>query len=84
MEPIIKNTVNLTDAAIDEVKRLMAAPGFEKGKLLRVGVKGGGCSGMTYVLDFDTRKENDTIYEKDGVSFIIDNSQSIYLFGMEI
>lgn len=84
MEPIIKNPINLTDAALNEVKRLMTEPTFEEGKILRIGVKGGGCSGMTYVLDFDTRKENDAIYEKDGVPFIIDNSQSIYLFGMEI
>jgi len=84
MEPIIKNPINLTEAAINEVKRLMTEPSFEKGKILRVGVKGGGCSGMTYVLDFDRRRENDALYKKDGVDFIIDNSQSIYLFGMEI
>ena len=84
MEPIIKNPINLTAAALSEVRRLMSEPGFEKGKILRVGVKGGGCSGMTYVLDFDSRKENDAMYQKDGVDFMIDNSQSIYLFGMEI
>ena len=84
MEPIIKNPINLTAAALTEVRRLMSEPGFEKGKILRVGVKGGGCSGMTYVLDFDNRKENDAMYQKDGINFMIDNSQSIYLFGMEI
>ena len=84
METIIKNPINLTDSALNEVKRLMAENDFDKGKILRVGVKGGGCSGMTYVLDFDNRKENDALYEKDGVNFIIDNSQSIYLLGMEI
>ncbi|MFN0083055.1 MAG: HesB/IscA family protein [Ferruginibacter sp.] len=84
MEQIIKNPINLTDAAISEVKRLMTEPGFDTSKMLRIGVKGGGCSGMTYVLDFDNRKENDALYEKDGVNFMIDNSQSIYLFGMEI
>ena len=84
MEPLIKNPINFTDAAVSEVKRLMNETDFDTSKMLRVGVKGGGCSGMTYVLDFDNRKENDAIYEKDGVDFIIDNSQSIYLFGMEI
>ena len=84
MEPIVKNTVNLTGPAVNEVRRLMAEPGFDQSKMLRIGVKGGGCSGMTYVLDFDTRKENDTIYEQDGLSYIVDNSQSIYLFGMEV
>ena len=84
MEPLVKNTINLTDSAINEVRRLMNEPGFDAGKMLRIGVKGGGCSGMTYVLDFDTRKENDTIYEQDGLSYVVDNSQSIYLFGMEV
>ena len=84
MEPIIKIPVNLTDSAVNEVKRLTTEPSFDSSKMLRIGVKGGGCSGMTYVLDFDSRKENDTIYEKDGINFIIDNSQSIYLFGMEV
>jgi len=84
MEPIVKNTINLTDSAVNEVRRLMAEPGFDQSRILRIGVKGGGCSGMTYVLDFDTRKENDTIYEQDGLSYIVDNSQSIYLFGMEV
>jgi iron-sulfur cluster assembly protein len=84
MESLIKNPINFTDAAIEEVKRLMDTPDFDSNKMLRVGVKGGGCSGMTYVLDFDTLKDNDAVYEKDGVNFIIDNSQSIYLFGMEV
>jgi iron-sulfur cluster assembly protein len=84
MESLIKNPINFTDKAIAEVKRLMNEPDFDGTKMLRVGVKGGGCSGMTYVLDFDTFKDNDVVYEKDGVNFIIDNSQSIYLFSMEV
>lgn len=84
MESIIKNPIEFTDAAIAEVKRLMNEPDFDAAKMLRVGVKGGGCSGMTYVLDFDALKENDAVYEKDGVNFIIDNSHSIYLIGMEV
>jgi iron-sulfur cluster assembly protein len=84
MESLIKNPINFTHKAIAEVKRLMNEPDFDSTKMLRVGVKGGGCSGMTYVLDFDTLKDNDAVYEKDGINFIVDNSQSIYLFGMEV
>jgi iron-sulfur cluster assembly protein len=84
MESLIKNPINFTDSAIAEVKRLMNEPDFDATKMLRVGVKGGGCSGMTYVLDFDTLKDNDTVYEIDGVNFLVDNSQSIYLIGMEV
>jgi iron-sulfur cluster assembly accessory protein len=84
METLIKNPINFTTAAIAEVKRLMTEPNFDKSKTLRVGVKGGGCSGMTYVLDFDTQKDNDTLHEIDGMNFIIDKAHNIYLFGMEV
>lgn len=84
METTVQNPVNFTDSAIAEIKRLEAAPDFDATKYLRVGVKGGGCSGMTYVLDFDVKKDNDTMYEIDDVNFLVDNSQSIYLVGMEI
>jgi iron-sulfur cluster assembly protein len=84
METLIKNPINFTPSAIAEVKRLMTEPGFDENTILRVGVKGGGCSGMTYVLDFDTKKENDTVHEIDDMKFIIDKSHNIYLFGMEV
>ena len=84
METLIKNTINFTEKAIAEVKRLMTEPNFDATKILRVGVKGGGCSGMTYVLDFDHKTTNDEDYEIDGMQFIVDKSHSIYLFGMEV
>jgi iron-sulfur cluster assembly accessory protein len=84
METLIKNPINFTESAITEVKRLMAEPNFDTSKVLRVGVKGGGCSGMTYVLDFDTQTDNDETYELEGLNFIVDKSHSIYLFGMEV
>lgn len=84
MESLIKNPINFTESAIAEVKRLMNEPGFDATKILRVGVKGGGCSGMTYVLDFDTASEKDEYHELDGMQFIIDKTHNIYLFGMEV
>lgn len=62
----------------------MAAPDFDASKQLRVGVKGGGCSGMTYILDFDQQKENDERFELDGIACIMDRSHAIYLTGMEV
>ena len=84
METIVKPPINFTDSATTEIKRLVNEEGFNKEKILRVGVKGGGCSGMTYILDFDTRKENDDVFEAGGFDFIIDRSHSIYLLGMEV
>jgi iron-sulfur cluster assembly protein len=84
METIAKAPVHFTTSAISEIKRLMGETDFDAGKKLRVGVKGGGCSGMTYVLDFDTKKDNDELFETESVPFIIDKSHAIYLTGMEI
>ncbi|MBK9211770.1 MAG: iron-sulfur cluster assembly accessory protein [Saprospiraceae bacterium] len=51
---------------------------------LRVGVKGGGCSGFSYILGFDKPQENDQFYEIDGLKVMMQKSHSIYLLGMEI
>lgn len=84
METTTQAPVTFTSSALNEVKRLIEVDGFDASKKLRVGVKGGGCSGMTYVLDFDQPKENDTLFENNGIEFLIDKSHSIYLVGMEI
>ena len=84
METITKAPVSFTPSAIAEIKRLTAEPGFEEGKLLRVGVKGGGCSGMTYVLDFEVKTDKDESFDIEGIHCIIDRSHSLYLAGMEV
>lgn len=76
--------VSFTQSAIEEIRRLIDAPGFDRSNYLRVGVKGGGCSGFSYVLGFDKKEDNDELYEVNGLSFIMNKSHSIYLMGMEI
>lgn len=84
METTIAAPVTFTDSAIREINRLMNDVSFDKSNFLRVGVKGGGCSGMTYVLGFDQKQEDDEVYEINGLSFIMNKSHGIYLMGMEI
>lgn len=84
METTITSPLNFTAKAIEEIDRLMQAPDFDKTKLLRVGVKGGGCSGMTYILGFDHKQDNDDVFELEGLKFLLNRSHSIYLMGMEI
>jgi iron-sulfur cluster assembly accessory protein len=85
METMIKNPVTFTSQAIEELKRLMIELGIQqKGEYLRVGVKGGGCSGMTYVLDFDKKQEKDDLYDFEGFPFIMNKAHEIYLLGMTI
>ena len=84
METIIASPVSFTQGALLEIKRLMQEPGFDTSQQLRVGVKGGGCSGMTYVLGFDTQKPNDRVYQFEGMSFLMEPAHELYLLGMEI
>lgn len=76
--------ISFTEGAIKELKRLMAEEGFDASQRLRVGVKGGGCSGMTYVLGFDQPADDDEHFEVDGVACVMNKSHQLYLFGMEI
>ncbi|MEN9685019.1 MAG: hypothetical protein RLZZ28_805 [Bacteroidota bacterium] len=76
--------VKLTKEAITEIRRLMGEDGFDRTQLLRIGVKGGGCSGMTYVLGFDQPEEADEKFEIDGIPCIMNKSHGLYLFGMEV
>ena len=62
----------------------MAETGFDTSRWLRVGVKGGGCSGLTYVLGFEERKDNDVEYESEGVRFVMEKAHEMYLHGMQI
>jgi len=84
METITTAPVNFTEGALRQINKLMADPGFDNTQLLRVGVKGGGCSGLSYVLGFDHRQEADEDFEVNGVSCIMNKAHEMYLYGMEI
>ena len=77
--------ITLTPAATQEVKRLIAQE--QKPNVgLRLGVKGGGCSGFSYVLAIDeaTPKQYDTVFEQDGVKVLVDAKSHLYLDGTTI
>ncbi|MFM2337268.1 MAG: hypothetical protein RL115_461 [Bacteroidota bacterium] len=84
METMLQIPVTLTDSAIAEVKRLMAAEGFDNTQKLRIGVKGGGCSGMTYILGFDAPTEKDSHFTISDIPCIMEKAHEIYLLGMQV
>lgn len=84
MDSIVSTPVRLTSDAISEVKRLMNEPGFDSGHVLRIGVKGGGCSGLSYLLGFDQQEADDELFEIEGIPVVMKNAHGIYLYGMEV
>lgn len=76
--------VTLSESALKEVKRLMKVQGLTAGGL-RLGVKGGGCSGLSYTINFDDKiSQHDTVYEIEGIKVIVDAKSAIYLQGTRL
>lgn len=76
--------VELTDKAIEEVKAIMETKNIPEGYGLRIGMKGGGCGGMSFVLGFDKQKENDLAYEIEGIPVFVEKRHTMYLVGMKV
>ena len=79
-----QHPVSLTKGAVKEIQRLLSVGDIPGEHALRVGVKGGGCSGMTYILGFDKKEESDEEFTIDGVRIYMNKSHELYLFGMQV
>lgn len=73
--------VKATPEAIEALITLQPTEGADKSGV-RLGVKGGGCSGFSYVLEFDNPREGDKTLEQDGIKFYMDRKSAIYLKGI--
>lgn len=78
--------VILSETAAREIKTIIQQQELDADKVrLRVGVKGGGCSGFSYVLDLtESQKETDELFEQHGVKIICDPKSLLYLSGTTI
>ena len=76
--------INLTDGAVTQLKRLIEEKEVPSDYGLRIGVKGGGCSGFSYILGFDEKTEKDEEYTVKGIKVFMEKAHGLYLLGMEI
>ena len=87
LEPIIETVqypVMLTPSAVAQVRRLIAKKGDDTLKL-RVGVKGGGCSGLSYILGLEEApRASDTVYDVDGITVMVDPRSAQFISGMTL
>ena len=76
--------IKLTENAVKETKRLIEQQN-KPGLALRVSVQGGGCSGLSYMMNFDTEiKEWDKVFEQDGLKIVCDAKSYLYLNGITV
>jgi len=76
--------VVLSARAASEIKSIMSSKPIPEGFGLRVGVRGGGCSGMSYVLGFDRQRDQDMVFEMEDITVFVDRRQGLYLMGTVI
>lgn len=82
MNEQVINEIKVSERAAKQVKTIMSENQVPEGYGLRVGVKGGGCSGLTYTLGFDGGPhEGDTVIEENGVKLFVDGKSLFYLMG---
>jgi iron-sulfur cluster assembly protein len=80
-----QNDITISSKAIKEIHKIMEENNFTPDVGLRVGVKGGGCSGLTYSMGFDPEsRDGDTIIEQDDIKLYVDGKSLFYLMGTEL
>lgn len=77
-----KAAITLSDRAVAKIGELLG--GDSEGQALRVAVRGGGCSGFQYALAFDRAKEDDHVFEVDGVAVVVDKVSMQFVIGSEV
>ena len=78
------DAITLSAKAVEKIGELLGGQGDAEGQALRVAVRGGGCSGFQYALAFDRAKEDDHVFEVDGVAVIVDKTSMQFVFGSEV
>ena len=78
-----ESAINVTDAAAVKLKELLVGQ-QDTDQVLRVAVKGGGCSGFQYALALDKAKEDDHVFEHNGVAVVVDKLSMQFVFGSEV
>jgi iron-sulfur cluster assembly protein len=80
----LESAVTLTDGAATKIKDLVASRADETESALRVAVRGGGCSGFQYALALDKAKDDDHVFEHNGVAVVVDKVSMQFVVGSEV
>jgi iron-sulfur cluster assembly protein len=85
MESALENSIYISDKAKEKVEQLISENELDDTHFLRVSVVGGGCSGLSYKLDFDNEtKPMDQVFEDKGIKIVTDLKTFLYLVNTEL
>ncbi len=75
---------NLSEAALAEITSIYHSKNIPEGYGLRVGIRGGGCSGISYLFGFDNKQDSDEVFEANGIPVYIEKKHFMYVTGLNI
>ena len=77
--------ITITERAEAEIRRIIKEQDLPEGTVLRVGVKGGGCSGLSYTLEFtDQLQDGDEVFSSGDARILVDNKSMLFLHGLTL
>jgi iron-sulfur cluster assembly protein len=76
--------VKISDKAAEEIRRIIRESEIPGNYVLRLGVRAGGCSGLSYVLAFDEIRDGDNVFISNGIKVTVDSKSLFYLSGTEL
>lgn len=76
--------IGLTARAAEEVRKIMQTKNIPADYGLRVGIRGGGCGGVSLIIGFDKQKSTDLAYQAEGIDVLIDKKHTMYLIGKQV
>ncbi len=76
--------VTISTRALAEIRKIMLTKNIPTEYGLRVGIKGGGCGGVSLLLGFDKKKETDLAYTIDNITVYVDKKHTMYIIGKEV
>lgn len=76
--------VTITEKALNELRDIYSNKNIPKDYGVRIGIKGGGCGGVSYIIGFDKKKESDEVYRLEGLDFFFEKKHVMYLIGVEL
>ena len=76
--------VSISSRAATEIKKIMETKNIPADYGLRLGIRGGGCAGVSLVIGFDKKKDSDLSYHVDNIPVYVDKKHTMYLIGKEV
>ena|SRR6186713_1437163 len=76
--------IGLTTRAAEEVRKIMQTKSIPVDYALRVGIRGGGCGGVSLIIGFDKPRPSDIAYQEEGINMLIDKKHTMYVIGKQV